>query len=217
MTEAVMTDHVNLRLALTAALTVTSWAAGPVAAADQTPAAGQCIAIMLPTVQGVEGNATEVGASVRELFASFLKGPSMRVEMLEARLAVHALEEARQKSCGPVLALSLSRKRAGGGGGFISGVVRQAGYTAASSLPGGTVGSNVAREVARAASQAVADVASSTKAKDEIRLDYKLTSLAGKTELGPKNDKAKAAVDGEDLLTPLAQRVSEAIVAAVVK
>ncbi len=189
------------------------------AAAQEPPSAApqpsSCIAIMLPDVQGVEGDATAVGTPLRELVASFLRGPSVQVTLLEARLIAHALDEARQKSCGNVLTMTLSRKRSGGGGGLIGRIAGQAGYTAAWSIPGGGVASAVARGATVAATQAVSEIASSTKAKDEMRFGYTLTSLDGKPGLGPKTETAKAKTDGEDLLTPLVQRAAEAIVAKV--
>ncbi len=172
-----------------------------------------CIAIVLPSVQGVEGSATEIGASVRELFTTFLTGPSLQAVALEARLASQAIEEARQKQCGHVLLVTLTRKRGGGGSGLFGKVVGQAGSSAAWGIPGGSVGSAVARGAAVAATQAVSELAASTKAKDDMRLDYKLTSVEGRIELGPRIEKAKAKTDGEDLLTPLVEKAAEAIVA----
>jgi len=193
----------------------TSFAAGSDAtsAGDDLQRAPICIAIVLPSVQGVEGSATEVGASVRDLFASFLTGPSMRVVSLDARLASQAIEEARQKECGRVLTATLTRKR--GGGGLLGRVVGLAGTSVASGIPGGGIGTAVVRGVTVAATQAVYEIAASTKAKDEMRLEYKLTSVDGKTELGPETDKGKATADGEDLVTPLVEKAAEAIAAAV--
>jgi hypothetical protein len=57
-------------------------------------------------------------------------------------------------------------------------------------------------------------MASSTKARDEMRLEYKLASLEGKAELA-KSATAKAAADGEDLLTPMVETAAKAIVAVV--
>src|SRR5690606_10474039 len=71
---------------------------------DQGKADGS-IALILPGVSGVEGRATDYGAGLRELFASFLKGPSMQVPMLEARLPALAIQEAQQKGCDNVLSV----------------------------------------------------------------------------------------------------------------
>jgi hypothetical protein len=173
-----------------------------------------CVAIMLPDVQGVEGDVTAVATPVRELVASFLRGPSLQVMLLEARLMAHALEESRQKSCNHVLTLTLNRKRSGGTG-LMGRIVGQTGYTAAWGIPGGSIASAVVRGATVAVAQAVSDIASSTKAKDEMRFGYTLTALDGRPGLGPKTESAKAKTDGEDLLTPLVQRSAEAIVAAL--
>jgi hypothetical protein len=191
----------------------------PIAVAAQEPSSPPrppaCIAVVLPSVQGVEGDATAIGASLRDLFASFLKGPSLEVVRLESRLASHAFDEARLKQCPLVLTATMTRKRDGGGGGHVLGnVIGQAGSSAAWGLPMGSVGAAAVRGATVATTQAIGELASSTKARDEVRLDYKLTAIDGKAVLVPKTDKAKAQADGEDLLTPMVERAAEAIVAA---
>jgi hypothetical protein len=153
-------------------LLVVALACVPSAAAAQEPAATPsiCIAVMLPHIEGAEGDATALGGPVRDLMASFLRGPSVQVLLLDARLTAHALDESRQKSCSRVLTMTLSRKRRGGGG-LLGRIAGQAGYTAAWSIPGGSVASAVVRGATVAATQAVSEVASSTKAKDEMRLE----------------------------------------------
>jgi hypothetical protein len=177
------------------------------------PAASTCIAIMLPSAKGIDGDATAAGATVRELIAAFLRGPSIGIVLLESRLAAHAMEEAREKSCGRILTAAIERKR--GGGGLLGRIVGQAGTTAAWSIPGGTAASAIARGATVAAAQATAEIAASTKARDEMRLTFTLTAQDGRVELGPKTQKAKAANDGEDLVTPLVQSAAEAIAAKV--
>jgi hypothetical protein len=184
--------------------------------ADAAQSQQACIAIVLPRVEGVEGNAADVGAAVREVFSSYLTGPSIRSVPLEARLVPQAIEEAQQKECTRVLIATVVRKQSSGGG-LLGRVVGQAGSSLAWGIPGGSVGSAVVRGVAGAASQAMSDLASATRAKDEIRLEYRLQSVAGRIELGPNRDKAKARIDGEDLLTPLVEQASEAIAAVVTK
>jgi hypothetical protein len=179
-------------------------------------AAPACVAIALPRVQGVEGDATEVASSVRELFRSFLTGPSLQVVPLEARLASLAIDEARAKSCGHVLTAALTRKRSSGSS-LLGRVAGQAGTTAAWSIPGGGLASAAARGAAVAATQTASEMASSTKAKDEMRVEYRLASVSGGQALGPKTESAKATVDGEDLLTPLVERVAEAVATAALQ
>jgi hypothetical protein len=196
------------------AIASASFAAAPETTAQTGAPAPVCVAIVLPSVQGVEGDATQVASAVRELLRSFLTGPSMQSVLIEARLPSQSIEEARQKNCGRVLTAALTRKR-GSGGGLLGRVVGQAGTTAAWSLPGGGVGGALARGAAVAATQTASEVASSTKAKDEMRIEYRLSPVSGGTTLGPKTERAKAKVDGEDLLTPLVQKVAEAVAAAL--
>lgn len=183
-----------------------------VTAAQPTP--GVCIAIALPAVQGVEGSAVEVGNAVRELFTSYLAGPAIQVVALDVRLASQAPAEARQKGCGHVLTATLTRKR-GGGGGTFGRILGQAGSSVAWQIPGGGVGAAVARGVAVAGAAAVSDLATTTRAKDEMTLEYRVTATDGRAVLKPTDEKLKASVDREDLLTPLVQRASESIVAAL--
>lgn len=184
----------------------------PVQQAEQRT--GTCIAIVLPTVSGVEGNAADVAAALRELFSSYLSGPSMQIMPLDARLTSQAAEEARQKQCDRLLLATLTKKRSGGG--LLGVVLGQAAGTAAYYVPfGDGVAGAVARGVTVAGAQAVTTLASATKAKDEMRLDYQLSSSDASARFGPKTDKAKASQDGEDLLTPMVKRAAEAIVSAV--
>jgi hypothetical protein len=186
--------------------------AGEVSIAN-TPA---CIAIVLPSVQGVDGNAADVSSAVRELLTSYLSGPSLKAVPLEARLQVQAVEEARQKGCNNILTATLSRKRSGGG--VLGRALGQAAGTAAWYVPGVTsTAGAVARGAVIAGAQAVSTVASSTKAKDEMRLDYKLSTLDDVGNAKPVSLKAKATSDGEDILTPLAEKAAEAIAASVMK
>jgi len=196
---------------------------GPAAAEAQeaasTPAsesAGACVAISLPSVQGAQGSATDLATATRDLFTSYLQGPSIKVVALDARLTSQANEEAKQKACGHVRVVSLVRKRGGGGGG-LGRALGQAASTAAWYAPVGSVGASVARGAAIAGAQAASEIATQTRARDEMRLEYRLVATDGRVVIKQKEEKAKASVDGEDLLTPLVNTVSEAIASAVVK
>jgi len=186
-----------------------------VSPAPATPAPGTCIAMALPAVKGAEGNATDVATAVRDLFTSYLQGPSIKVVALDARLSMQANEEAKQKSCDNVLVASVTQKRGGRGG--LGRALGQAGSTAAWYAPVGSVGAAVARSAAIAGAQAASEIASNTRAKDEVRVQYRLVATDGRVVMKQKEEKAKASADGEDLLTPLVQTVSESIASAVLK
>lgn len=162
------------------AITVISLAGASVArGAAMAPEVGQtsagastCVGVVLPSVQGVDGNAADVASTVRELFTARLTGPSLQAMSLDARLPSQALEEARQKQCEHVLIATLTRKR-DGGGNVLGKMLGGAGNAAAWNIPGGSSTiSDVARGTVMAGVQAVTTtLASSTRAKDELWLE----------------------------------------------
>jgi hypothetical protein len=175
-----------------------------------------CIGIVTPSVQGTGPNAAEFGVVVRDLFAGYLAGPSIQAMPLKARLASQAMEEAKQQNCGHVLTATLTRKR--GGQSVLGKVVGQAGSTAAWYIPGGaTATSAVTRGVAVATAHAVASFAATTRARDELRLEYRVVSPDGTVQIPARTEKLKARADGDDLLTPLVEKASEAIVGTLLK
>lgn len=182
------------------------------ATASQDP---PCIAIGLPVVTGVQGNADEAGAAVRELLTSYLNGPAIKVVALESKLASQAPAEAKQKACGLLLTVTATGKRSGSG--VFGKMAAEAGRQASWYVPGGSAAAAAARGAAIGGAHAIASVAATTRAKDEMKLEYRLNSVDGKVVLKPQEHKVKASVDGEDILTPLVRQASEAVAAAVVK
>jgi hypothetical protein len=55
----------------------------------------------------------------------------------------------------------------------------------------------------------------SIKARDEVSLEYKLESTDVSITGVANTVKAKASADGEDIVTPLIEKASQAVVAAV--
>ena len=174
-----------------------------------------CVALLLPSVEGVE-DATAVASSVRAIFQSYLTGPSLRSIDLDAKLASQATQEARQKNCTKILTVTVVRKQAGGGGNKVGAIAHAAGTTAAY-IPLPNYGSAVAVGAARGGAEAVAGVARTTRAKDEITMTYRVDTADGAPIVPLKTDKAKAKSNGEDLLTPLIARASDAVGTAVAK
>lgn len=188
------------------------------AAARQAAAAIEpaCIAMILPSARGVD-DATAFATSLRDLFSSYLTGPSLRAVPLDARLTGQGVEEARQKSCTHMLLVTVTRKRNDGSGvGRVLG--RAAGAAASYGVPyGGTAATAAARGAVVAGAYAISNAAETTRAKDEITLDYRFGTIDRISGAAAKSHKAKAKSDGEDLLTPLVEAASEAIAAAVLK
>jgi hypothetical protein len=147
-----------------------------------------------------------MATALRDLISSFLTGPSLRTVTLDARLTEQAIEEARQKTCDSLLTVTLTRKRSSGGG--FGRVLGDAAGAAAWHMPyGATATATAARSVAIAGSTAVSGMASNTRAKDELQLEFRLVSDA-RTVVREGKDSAKAKADGEDLLTPLVERMA---------
>ena len=186
----------------------------PTQSSEPKPISTRCIALPLPTLRGAEGSATDLATGVRDLVSSFLTGPSLRTVVLGARLAELAAEEAREKDCGAVLTIALTRRRSGGGG--LGRMLGDAAGAAAWHLPyGGSAAKSTAiRSAAIAGSSAVSRIAANTRARDEMQIEYRLSS-DDRTTLREGKDRAKATADGEDLMTPLIERMAAAIVAAV--
>jgi hypothetical protein len=190
------------------------FAAMPLHAPAQAPAATACVALLLPSVEGVD-DATAVATSVRSIFESYLTGPSLKSVLLDAKLASQANLEAKQKECTQILTVSVTRKAGNTGPSKLSSVARAAGTTAAyTPIP---YGGSIAAGAARGGAEAVADVAYNTHAKDEVTMTYKVVTAEGGTLLAPKTVSAKAKSNGEDLLTPLIAKASEAVAGTIVK
>lgn len=181
-------------------------------AALQKPSgsASTCVALTFPSVKGVDGNATSFATAVRDLFAMYLKGPSIRTESLESRLASQAVLEARGKECGQMLLVTVERKRASGGASRILG--QAAGVAVMRTPLGGGVTGAVASGATWAGGEAIYRFASEVRAKDELELSYRLGSPDAVERAKPVTAKAKAKSDGEDLLTPLVEKAANGIV-----
>jgi hypothetical protein len=191
-------------------------AALPLSAAPQAPAPGKaCVALLLPSVEGVD-DATAVATSVRSIFESYLTGPSLQSVLLDAKLASQASQEAKQKECTKILTVTVNRK-AGSTGPSKAGALARAAGTTAAYVPLPNYGSAVAVGAARGGADAVADVAYRTQAKDEITMTYKIVTADGATLMPLKSESAKAKSNGEDLLTPLIAKASEAVAGVITK
>lgn len=170
-----------------------------------------------PGVEASTGDATAAGTAVRDLFTSFLTGPSIQPKPLTARLASQVREEARQASCPYLLLTTLKHEHKRGGGGMLgriaAGAAQQGAWEAGASS-GSTAGRIAGHAAYGAAGQAAYNYATTIHNKDEVTLGYRLESGDGKVLL-EKTNKRKAKSDGEDLLTPIVQQAAEAIVALV--
>lgn len=92
--------------------------------------------------------------------------------------------------------------------------------SSASSAVGASAGSafrSSTRSAAVTGIQTATALALGIQAKDEFRLEYKLAPVSGAPAILAKMEKLKATSDGEDLITRLVEKASEAIGLAVTK
>jgi len=165
------------------------------------------------SVEASVGDASTASNAVRELFTSFLTGPSLHPQPLTARLASQVRQEAHQASCPYLLMTTFKheQKRSGGSllGRMAAGAAQQGAWEAG--VASGSAAGRIAGQAAYgAAGQAAYNYAVSVHNKDQITLGYRLETLDGKV-IVDKVDKRKAKSDGEDVLTPMVQEAAEAI------
>ena len=186
------------------------------AIAQENPHAAR-ICLAPAKAEMVTGNTETAITAVRETFTSFLTGPSLGVTPLEARLASQAREEAKQKSCPHVLLTTIKHQRKQDHG-FLRRATTGAVETGAWQVLGSarSTEARVAAGAAVSAAVAARDVAYAFRTKDELELTYRLESADG-TVLLDKTEKRTAKSDGEDVLTPVVEKASEAIAAIVTK
>ena len=193
----------------------------PAAAQDTASAVPAVTQICLaPATVEAAPNGVDPLAAVREAFTSFLSGPSLSVQPLSARLQSQVRQEAKIAGCAFLLLTTIKHERKTGGGGIlgkmVGGAVQHGAWAVSGSVAGSMVGQVAASAAAGAASSAINDYAANSKQTDELTLSYRLESGTGKV-LVEKSEKRKAKADGEDLLTPMAQKAAEAIAEAVAK
>ena len=193
-------------------------AAAPRQDASAAPAP-PCVAIMLPSVKGVSGQSDEAAGAVRDLLASYLTAPAFKTVALDAKLAALAMSEAREKGCANVVTMTVTGKQGGGGSRF-GGLGRLAGQTVGSAAPylgGGSAAGAIARGAAIGTTQALTSMASNTKARDELKLEFTVQTTDNAVRVPKTTHEAKAQSDGEDIVTPVIEMVATQIADVMLK
>ena len=209
----------TVRFRALSALALITTPLAPAAAQDQAPAGPAVAQICLaPATVEAAPNGVDPVAAVGAAFSTFLNGPTLAVQPLNARLQSQARQEAKLGGCTFLLLTTVKHQRNTGGGGLLGrmagGAVQQGAWAATGAVGGSAVGRVMAGAAAGAASTTIYDYASASRQKDELTLTYLLEDAAGKV-LVEDSEKRKAKADGEDLLTPIAQKAAEAIAEAV--
>ena len=205
-------------LSLSMAMVPPASTAAPRQDAAAAPGA-PCVAIMLPSMKGVTGQSDESAKAVRDLLASYLTAPAFKTVALDAKLAALAMSEAREKGCANVVTMNVTAKQGGSGGG-LGGFGRLAGQTVSSAapyLPVGNAAGAVARGAAIGTTQALASMAQSTKARDELKLEYTVQTTDNAVRVPKTTHDAKASTNGEDIVTPVIEKAATHLAEVLLK
>jgi hypothetical protein len=160
-------------------------------------------------------NAQELAAAVQNLLAEYLRVPGLEIVPLEAKLPSAIAAEARDKGVDFVLNVTVSHKK-GGGFGLFGSIAPMLGSVVPLAGVSGSIAGQVAGQVARTAIMTAASASANVKPKDEISVEYKVIPMGGATPAAVTL-KSKASQGGEDIITPLVEKMAQAIVDAVAK
>ena len=194
------------------------------------------VGVALPRAQLGQGNgaSADVAEPVRQALMSYLKGPTIEVIALEARIPQQIAAEADVKSCAFVLYTDVAQVPKGGGMKMFKKLAPIAGVLPLLGGGGmGNVGAQMAASaVAQTAMQAqMADAQedamanamaaingaqkSNVKAGDSLTVQYKLVKHGQEQPAKADTISGKAKSNGEDVLSPMIEAVAVAVVGSV--
>lgn len=151
-------------------------------------------------------NANDLALAVQKTLPDQLKAPNVESIVLQGSGA--ALQaEAREKECDYIVYASVSLKKGGGGFGSMLGNT--------ASIVGGNIGYGGSTAAAVTANVATATVVPAIKPKDEMTLNVRTERPGSTTPNFAKDFKGKAKTAGEDIITPVVQQASQAILASL--
>ena len=170
------------------------------------------IGLVQAKVQMGTNEGAQAADAVRNMFAEYLNGPTIQVALLGARIPSQFAIEAHQADCDFTLSVSVVQRRGGDSAALGKVLGNFGGY-------GGYVpaGDAVKSAVVNGVIQTAADVATATRAKDVMQLEFQLVAPDQAKPLASDTLKARASSDGEDLLTPLVEKAAEAVGAAIAR
>ena len=178
-------------------------------AQDTPPASSVRIGLVKPKVQVSSGDTAQASEAIRTLLSEYLSGPTLQVTLLEARLPDQFEEEARRAGCDYILSTEVVHSRGASGSSLGRALGNFGGYVPAKDA--------ITSLVLSGAMRTAADVASSVKAKDEMKLEFRLQQAGASMPSLTRTVKGRARSDGEDILTPLIENVATEIGGAVSK
>lgn len=193
------------------------------------PAGGKpMICVVLPDIQMGQGTASSADPAgpVVNSMVSYLSGPVADVQVLQAKIPVQFNAEATQKGCGFVVESSVVHKKAGKGmagllaaaptllnampmmGGGADAMQTYAATQVASAAAEGAAAAQAQQAQADAAAAMSGVAQSNIKKGDQVTLTYKLLRTGTPTQAGGGEFKAKAEQAGQDILSPLLEKMA---------
>ncbi len=173
------------------------------------------IGVSVKTTSVGEGiTANDLSAAVQNTIGQYLKGTNVEIVPLEAKLAAAQAGEAKEKECDFVLNVTAAHKKGGGGFGGFGKVFS----SVAPMIPmaGGVAGA-VASQVVSTAIITATSVSGNVKSKDELSLDFRMSSTTDNRTPLAKQFKTKAKADGDDIISALVEQAAQAIIDTVGK
>ena len=162
------------------------------------------------TGEGVDN--AQMAAGIQGLVAQYLQGSNIEIVPLEAKLDSAIKSEAKEKGCAYVLNIAVSQKKGGGGFGMFKAIAP----IMSSVVPVAGVGAGVAGQIAGSVTQtaimSASQISGTTKSKDQFALEYSLNTVDGAVK-NAASFKTKAKSDGEDVISPMMEKMAEAILA----
>lgn len=150
-------------------------------------------------------DAQQFSTGIQNSLSQYLKTPDIEIVVLEAKLASQIPVEAKEKQCDYLIFVTAAHKKGGGGFGKMFGKV--APIVGAVVPMAGVAG--VAGSVASTAIMTAGSMSSSVKAKDSLEFNLTMQKIADNSEVLAKKYTAKAKSNGEDIFTPLIEKMAQ--------
>lgn len=174
------------------------------------------VGVAVPKASFTEGaDNLQMALSLREIIAGYFQGTEVEIVPLDARIPQALADEAEEKDCKFILQTVVTQKKGGGGFGMFKKIAPVVGSVVPMAGMAGGVTGAIATSVAQTALYTAADIAGNTKSKDQFTFEYSLTAAQGGAVKANNSLKAKAGSDGEDVLSPMIEKMAEAVLAAV--
>ena len=175
------------------------------------------VGVVTPKLDATLASTAGAAELVRSSLISYLGGPAIDVQMISSMLPQQIDMEANDKACMYVLFSSLGTKKSAG---VLEGLLGKA-APLANLTPIGAIGSAGAAVTGGKKPGAplanAAEVAQSLKPKDQVNFEFTLREARGGATALSDVFSAQATRNGEDVVTPLVERVAGAVLTQVMK